>query len=331
MKLILTFLTLCASLLLAHAQSEDFESIVLPSSGFLNGADQSRGFATNFLFFPNRYNPDFGGFWASGWAISNRTDSTTAGFANLYSARPGSGGPRGNQPTSANYAIGQQRAVIRLNSPRYFVTSIDLTNTTYAYFSMLRGDQFAKKFGGSSGNDPDFFRLTIRGYRRGQLLPDSVNVLLADFRFADNQQDFILKNWQTVAIPPSVGICDSLQFVLSSSDVGAFGINTPLFFAIDNVRLSVETSAVYDSQLASQLQLYPNPTTGSVQLNWTEAAVTAGWYSLYDPQGRLLQRTPGSSASSQLDLSAQAPGLYHLHWTDGQRFFSKKISKIANP
>jgi hypothetical protein len=28
---------------------------------------------------------------------------------------------------------------------------------------MLNGDSFAKKFGGASGNDPDFFKLTIIG------------------------------------------------------------------------------------------------------------------------------------------------------------------------
>jgi hypothetical protein len=34
-----------------------------------------------------------------------------------------------------------------------------VTNTTYAYNSMRDGDMFAKKFGGPTGNDPDWYKL----------------------------------------------------------------------------------------------------------------------------------------------------------------------------
>jgi hypothetical protein len=38
------------------------------------------------------------------------------------------------------------------------VTGAYFTNTTYAALSMLSGDSFAKKFGGASGDDPDWFK-----------------------------------------------------------------------------------------------------------------------------------------------------------------------------
>ena len=39
-----------------------------------------------------------------------------------------------------------------------------VTNTTFAFLSMQNGDEFAKQFGGDDGNDPDFFKVTFRGF-----------------------------------------------------------------------------------------------------------------------------------------------------------------------
>ena len=41
---------------------------------------------------------------------------------------------------------------------------MDLTNATYAALSMQNGDSFAKKFGGTTGNDADLFGVTLRGF-----------------------------------------------------------------------------------------------------------------------------------------------------------------------
>ena len=64
--------------------------------------------------------------------------------------------------------------------------SLMVTNTTYAALSMRDGDSFAKKFGGPSGNDPDYFRLTITGKDSGGSTIGSVEFYLADYRFADS-------------------------------------------------------------------------------------------------------------------------------------------------
>ena len=45
--------------------------------------------------------------------------------------------------------------------------SVRLTNTTFAALSMRDGDAFAKQFGGVSGDDPDWFLLTIDGLDAG--------------------------------------------------------------------------------------------------------------------------------------------------------------------
>src|SRR5207249_4062813 len=113
--------------------------------------------------------------------------------------------------------------------------SARIANTTYAALSMLNGDSFAKKFGGASGNDPDYFLLTITGLDSQQHSTGSVDFYLADYRFANNAQDYIVSDWTTVDLS-SLGLdTQTLSFGLTSSDVGDYGMNTPAYFALDNL------------------------------------------------------------------------------------------------
>ena len=109
------------------------------------------------------------------------------------------------------------------------------TNTTYAALSMLNGDAFAKQFGGASGDDPDWLLLTVAGYDAAGAPSGSIEVTLADYRFADNALDYVLADWLWVDLS-DLGSAESLDFVLSGSDVGDFGLNTPAYFALDGLR-----------------------------------------------------------------------------------------------
>ena len=99
---------------------------------------------------------------------------------------------------------------------------------------MRDGDSFAKQFGGESGNDEDYFKLTITGITETGYTDNSVEFYLADFRFADNDQDYIVDDWTWVDLS-SLGNVIGLEFMIESSDVGAYGINTPGYFAMDNL------------------------------------------------------------------------------------------------
>ncbi len=114
--------------------------------------------------------------------------------------------------------------------------SLMVTNTTYAALSMRDGDSFAKKFGGADGNDPDFLLLTITGKNSAGAAIGTVEFYLADYRFADNSLDYIVDDWIQVDLSP-IAHARSLEFAVSSSDVGPFGINTPAFFAVDEITL----------------------------------------------------------------------------------------------
>ncbi len=177
--------------------------------------------------FDNVYSVDFGSW--SGWAYSNRTDNTTAGFTNDLSSFSGSGAAG-----SATYGVSFVDALSPLGPPSITLPAGD--TSTYAGLSMLQGDSFAKTFGGETGNDPDWFLLTIIGKDATDAAVGTIEFYLADYRFADNSQDYIVDAWTEVDVS-SLSAAQSLEFSLTSTDNGSFGMNTPAYFAIDDIVL----------------------------------------------------------------------------------------------
>lgn len=187
----------------------------------------------------------FGVYWTDeygfdvweGVALSNESDTTTPGFDNQFSAIPGAG-----QGGAGVYAVAYTTGFV-LQAETRFPDATDgvslagfyVTNTTYAYLSMANGDDYAKKFGGADGTDPDWFLLTIDGLdANGASTGQSVEVYLADFRSDDPTEDFILDDWTWVDLS-DLGAVHGLRFSLSSSDVGDYGMNTPAYFAFDSL------------------------------------------------------------------------------------------------
>lgn len=250
------FRILMASLLLSflsdvRADVITFEELTTftganPAGGgsFYNGnsgsnTSNSLGWTSQGLFFNNTYNSSFGGFW-NGWSYSNVVNTTSAGFTNQYASIAG-GGSNG-----VGGAVAGQNYAMASGSGSYFnlptnmrLVSVDLTNATYAALSMQNGDSFAKKFGGPSGNDPDLFGVTLRGFDNTNGTGNSVgavNVNLSDFRFSNNTQDFILNRWINVDLS-NISNARSVSLDFFSTDSGAFGINTPTYLALDNLRI----------------------------------------------------------------------------------------------
>lgn len=203
-----------------------FDNLLLnPDSHFFPSASAS--FTSGAATFNHDYNADWGSW--GGWVYSNRTDAVTSGFENQFSAYS-AGGAEG----SANYAVAYLGAPSVSFAGPSLVAGGYFTNTTYAALSMLQGDAFSKKFGGDSGNDADWFKLTITGLDALGAATGSVDFYLADYRFSDNSADYIVKDWTFVDLS-SLGAVSSLSFALTSSDTGAWGMNTPAYFALDNL------------------------------------------------------------------------------------------------
>ncbi len=219
---------------IGRAEIVTFEGLLGAPNSFNNGGptSNSNGFNVGSVFLPNMYDSTFD-FW-TGWALSNVANSTTPGYLNQYAAFPGRGGN-----ASDSYAVAYGNTFLNFAQPTT-LDSLQMSNTTYAALSMRDGDSFAKKFGGPTGLDPDFFKVTVRGFTGASgngVQTGLLEVYLADYRFADSQQDFIRNDWLMLDLR-SLGTIRSLQFEIDSSDVGNFGINTPTYFALDNIAIS---------------------------------------------------------------------------------------------
>jgi len=214
----------------ANAATATFDDLALPAESWWNGSDSSGGFSSGGAHFGNNYNTDFDSW--DGFSYSNLTDTAAEGTAAQYNAITGTG-----QGGSANYAVCYTGwtlpPAMTLEEPG-FVRGLYVTNSNYAYYSMLYGDDYAKKFGGDSGSDPDFFVLTITGKDADGNSVGTVDFYLADYRFEDNGEDYIVDTWRYVDLT-SLGVVVSLEFALSSSDLGDWGMNTPGSFVIDTI------------------------------------------------------------------------------------------------
>jgi hypothetical protein len=211
----------------------DFEDKELDPNSYWNGSDGSGGYNSSVAYFPNNYNFDYDYF--QGWAYSNMANDTTQGYSNQYSAitaagfdTTSSGGPN----YGLTYVSGNSKVKFTDSISRK-VKGIYVTNSTYAALSMKYGDGYAKEFGGPDGTDPDWFKLSIWGYKNGSET-DTIDFYLADYRFDNHLKDYIVETWQWIDLS-NLGEVDSLGFGLSSSDVSQYGINTPAYFCVDNL------------------------------------------------------------------------------------------------
>ena len=327
MKKQLQHLAIVASLALvssnASAQTTaGIENVTLAPNSYWNGAtanptvSTSGNFTSGNVIFPNTYNGAYGGYWESGWSYSNMKDSTTAGYTNEYSARTAVG-----YTNSVNYAVAMGGAKLKFNltAQGKQMTGCYVTNGTFAALSMKNGDSFAKKFGGSTGNDPDWFKLKIQKYLGGTLSPnDSVVFYLADYRFANNAQDYIVKTWQYVNLT-SLGNVDSLVFSLTSSDNGTYGMNTPNFFCLDNFTTSdAITTSISDIRTNdNSISIYPNPVSDELNVR---TIIPFTHSEIINQLGEVVI----SSNQNTIKLNELTPGIYFIKTYNNNSLLSTK-------
>ncbi len=300
------------------AQSvSNFDDLSLQPDTFWNGSDLSGGFYNQDVYFVNYYDTSWGGFWNGGFAYSNMTDSVTAGYTNEYSVMTG------HAYSGSNFAVVNpgsfNTTYVKLPSTGQ-VAGFFVTNSTYAYISMRDGDAYAKKFGGSTGDDPDWFKLTVDGYSNGSFT-DSAEIYLADYRFTDNAQDYILKEWTWFELT-GLGDVDSLVFRLNSSDVGQYGMNTPAFFCMDDFQYNPLYAESFD--IHPDVKVYPNPARDIVFVNSSLPVNKVGVFTL---DGEMVISETNLSQVLQLDISGMPSGIYFLKIQTDNCQIIKKIIK----
>lgn len=212
-------------------QTITFETLPIPSTGFWNGSDGTGSFSVDNLIFANLFDSKYQ-VW-SGFVYSQKNDVTTQGFENQFSVFDSG---NGTNKFALYHPFYQGEALATFpNGAENSILSIALCNTSFAALTMKYGDAFSKKFGGTTGNDPDWFKLTVNGYNRSNVKIGSLDIYLADFRFSDSSKDYILDKWTTFDLT-SLGKVNKISFSFTSSDTGIYGINTPDYVCLDNIR-----------------------------------------------------------------------------------------------
>ncbi len=201
-----------------------FEDLELEDQSYWYGSDGSGDFAIGNKIFSNNFYSDWN-TW-SGFAYSNIINSLYYNESAKYAAYPSGGANESN-----NYVVGRQFEKILIEFEEVEEQRlVQIANCTYSALAIKYGYGFAKKFGGRDGSDPDWFKLTITGFDHANGITGSIDIFLADFRYEDDVNDYILGTWRYIDLT-SLGLVKRLEFDLSSSDAG-----TPLYFCLDNLK-----------------------------------------------------------------------------------------------
>jgi len=251
--------------------------------------------------------------WGTSWAnfnCSNGTDTVETSYAKTAACIVGAG-----QDVSDNYGIAyvpidfmgpDPTATIPVGAKLLGdaagnrVAGVYVTNSVYAYRYILNGGFYAA--------NNHWFKLIIRGYLNGVAAADSVNFTLADYTNAANP--VLVNTWEWVDLT-NLGNVDSVTFDLISSDAGQFGINTPAYFAIDNL-----TTLDGDCPQATSITAV-SINENSATINWTNSVTGIDVdYEVAVDQSATLAPTATAVAVTSATFSAtslQENTVYYMH------------------
>lgn len=223
----------------------DFESFVLGSQSNLAASSANPApLVESDVSFPRSWSTEFD-CCPGGWAVSNQTDQSTPGLPSSYAAyaslSQGGGYQSAQFAVASNFARGE--ATVLFPTPAT-VQGMYVTNTTYGYLAVAEGNDGAGFVKGPFGTG-DWFRLDVIGIDSSGAETGRVPFFLADFR---NGAADVIRDWTWLDLTPLGDAVARLEFEMDSTDSGMFGMNTPAFFAVDQLTFSV----------------VPEPTTGGL-------------------------------------------------------------------
>ncbi len=207
-----------------------FDDVTLGANGYWQGESGDNEMFSGGWFFTNYYMPEYS-FWG-GFTASNHTDMSQSGLNAQYTAATGAGYD-GSTQYGVAYCMGVQCDVYASDGTAHTVTGCYVTNNLWAYQNMHDGDATATAFGGPTGNDPDWFKLTATGKNASGQTVGTAEFYLADYRFENNDDDYILNTWEWFDLS-TLGAVHTISFSLSSSKNNSGGMITPAYFCIEN-------------------------------------------------------------------------------------------------
>lgn len=162
--------------------------------------------------------------------------------------------------------------------------------TSYTYYTLEVGDAYARAF-----NNGDDYSLTVHGIAADQS-EKTVTVSLASYT---NGCITINRGWQYVDLSP-LGAVNELYFSLTTTDVGDYGANTPMYFCMDKLIVKESDNGGINSAKADMPSVNYNRMTGDITVEGAEFAV------VYDVTGAQM----GSTDTGRLNISHLAAGVY---------------------
>jgi len=212
------------------------------------------------------------------------------------------------------------------------ICGLYLTLNAYTYKSIKCGDSFADAFSYGS-----YYYITIRGFLNGTQT-DTVAYYLADYR--DSTAAYVVDEWKWINLQ-SLGTVDSLAFELTTSDVGDYGPNTPMYFCVDEISVgctdcdttdnshdTFSISGNSESRAKAQasdltITVSPNPVS-SVLTVQTE---TGSNISILSKDGNMVKKLKTTASSVDVPVNDLNPGMYIIHCENGGRTASTTFIK----
>ena len=205
-----------------------FEDIVIGEDSHMSISTEDDDDRTEFVSGDFEFASGCMSDWASWWffGYANHKDTVYTTLEDQFKNVVG-----GGYDGSDNYGVAYVGSwygpcTVTLLSDSAVVPGFYITNSSYAYSSMMNGDGFAKKF-----EKGDWFKLTVTGINAQGDTTGIKEFYLADLR--DENTAYIINDWRYVDLS-GLGKVSKLGFELSSSDNGDWGMNTPAYFCFDN-------------------------------------------------------------------------------------------------
>lgn len=175
----------------------------------------------------------------------------------------------------------------------YEAVGVYVNLSSYPYYSIEQGDSYCRAF-----HNGDRYALTIHGVASDES-ERTVEVPLATF---DNGDITINRTWKYVDLS-SLGEVNELYFTLTTTDMGDWGANTPMYFCLD--KLMVKPAAGSTSAIAT----VGRPNAAAIGYDRATATVSidgADYAAVYDTAGRRVAATEAAS----LSIASLPAGVY---------------------
>ncbi len=171
--------------------------------------------------------------------------------------------------------------VVFADGQSYDPISVYINLNSYTFYSVLLGDGYARAF-----TNGDQLTLTIHGVAADET-ETTVDVSMAS---CSNGDLTTARGWKYVDLS-SLGTVNELYFTISTTDSGAYGANTPLYFCLD--KLCVQPSA---GSSASMMAAY------EASISYDRASKTvsisgADFAAVYDTLGAKVMQSDSKSFS----------------------------------